>query len=162
MENPSGQLFKQAFLELFTEAYAGPADHSSTWFTNNEPDAALFGTLRHLSAEEASTPPAPGVSTVAAHTEHLRWSLALANAYVRGEMPQADWEESWAVQSVDPQVWDRLRAELRQEYETLRRAIEAREDWSHPQLVTGALAQVPHAAYHLGAIRQLARLVKRA
>ena len=161
MEALPATTFVGAMCELFTEAYEGRRDHPYTWFTDNEPDAALFGTLRGLSAEEASTPPAPGSSTVAAHTEHLRWSLALANAYIRGEKPQPDWEESWSVATVDTAAWDRLRAELRAEYDVLRGAIKAQEDWSQPQYLIGTLALIPHAAYHLGAIRQLLPLVKR-
>jgi hypothetical protein len=145
--------FKEALLELFSEAYTGP-NHAYTWFIDNAPGSGLFGTLDALSAEEASRA-GPSGATIAAHVEHLRWSLALANAFTRGEEPKADWKASWTVRTVDAKAWERLRSELRQEYETLHAALERQEDFSDPQMLRGILALVPHAAYHLGAIRQL-------
>jgi hypothetical protein len=144
--------FKASLLELFREAYEGKTK-SYTWFIDDE---GLFQTLETLSAEDASSE-GPSGSTIAAHAEHLRWSLALANAFARGEQPETKWSESWTVKTVAADGWDKLRENLRREYETLRAALERREDFSDPQLLTGVLALVPHAAYHLGAIRQMAR-----
>lgn len=141
-------------LELFSEAYDGPSKPYS-WFTESRPGSGLFGTVAGLSATEASTPVRPGGTTIAAHLEHLRWSLALANAYVRGEEPKPNWKESWLVHEVDQAAWDRLQADLRQEYDTLTRGIAAATDWFDPMFLTGTMALVPHAAYHLGAIRQM-------
>jgi hypothetical protein len=137
--------FKESVLELFLEAYLGKTK-AYTWFT---------GTLDGVSAEAASR--SLGGASVAAHAEHLRWSLALANAFARGEEPQADWSESWSVDRVDTEAWERLRAELRREFETLSAALEtlALDTLDAPTL-TGILALAPHAAYHLGAVRQMA------
>lgn len=151
--------FREVLLELFSEAYTGP-NHAYTWFTDNAPGSSLFGTLESLSAKEASQPGSSG-ATIAAHAAHLRWSLALANAYARGEAPQADWKESWTVRQVDADAWERLKNDLRREYETLYAALERQEDFSDQQLLTGIMALVPHAAYHLGAIRQLRLAVSR-
>lgn len=98
----------------------------------------------------------PSGTTVAAHTQHLRWSLAHANAFARGETPTGSWPESWSLREVDAGAWDELRAALRREYDTLLGAIKQQEDFSDPQTLTGIMALVPHAAYHLGAIRQMA------
>lgn len=144
--------------ELFSEAYTGP-NHAYTWFIGNEPGSGLLGTLDGVFAEEASTPPVVGGTTVAAHTEHLRWALALANAYTRGENPQMNWAESWSVQTVDADAWDKLRADLRSEYEALHRAIQTQQEISDEQMLTAMLAFTPHAAYHLGAIRQMVNVV---
>ena len=144
--------FKGALLELFSEAYSGP-NHAHTWFIGNEADSRLLGTLAGLSAEAASRG-GPSGATVAAHTEHLRWSLAMANAFARGEVPTAQWSESWTVRTVAAGAWTKLRADLQLEYDTLLAAMKQQEDFSDPQLLTGMLALVPHAAYHLGAIRQ--------
>lgn len=149
---------------LFTEAYEGPQDGSFPWFTDVETGAGVLGTLGSISATEASTSPggsgASG-STVAAHAEHLRWSLALSNALVRGEQPEADWEESWAVRTVDEQEWGHLRDVLRAEYETLLRDMRTRSDLP-AEMVTPGIAIVAHAGYHLGAIKQILRSLKRA
>ena len=139
--------------ELFSEAYTGP-NHAYTWFISSEPGSGILGTLEHVGAEEASRPQPRG-SSIAAHAEHLRWSLATANAFTRGETPQLNWSESWSVQVVDANAWNKLRAELKSEYEALHRAIQSHPELSDEQLLTAMLAFTPHAAYHLGAIRQM-------
>ena len=143
--------------ELFSEAYTGP-NHAYTWFISSEPDSGILGTLQSVGAEDASRRQ-PSGSTIAAHTEHLRWSLALANAYTRGETPALNWAESWTVQTVDADAWDKLRADLKREYEALYQAIQNQQDVSDEQMLTVMLAFTPHAAYHLGAIRQLTHAV---
>lgn len=142
-------------LDLFAEAYKGPSGPHS-WFLDNRPDVGLFATLAGLTAEIASRPVGTSGLTIAAHAEHLRWSLALANAIVRGEMPQFKWQESWSVRVVDAAAWEKLQSDLRQDYETLHQRIGASVDMFKPEWLQGVMALVPHAAYHLGAIRQMA------
>ena len=147
--------------ELFSEAYDGPS-HAYTWFVDNAAGSGVLGTLETVSAEEASTPIRENGTTVAAHAEHLRWSLALANTYARGETPQMNWAESWSVQTVNADAWNKLRANLKSEYEALHRAIQTQQEISDEQMLTAMLAFTPHTAYHLGAIRQLLPVVRRA
>ncbi len=146
----------QSIVDLFTEAYAGPPDPSSTWFIDNEPDSGILGLIAGVSASEASWSTSangqPG-TTIAAHVEHLRWSLANANAQIRGERG-GKWKESWSVLGLDEAGWDRLRQALRAEYEELLSQIQQQKDLEGAYL-TGVLALIPHAAYHLGNIRQL-------
>ena len=152
-----------AIAALFEEAYAGSKDASSTWFTDNQPDAGVLGTLASLSAAEASVSlDGSGMagSTIAAHVEHLRWSLALTNALIRGEQPTASWEESWRVITVDAEGWSRLRDALSAEYRTLLQDMRQRSDLP-AELVTPGISIVAHGAYHLGAIRQMVRQLKR-
>ena len=139
--------------ELFAEAYTGP-NHAHTWFIDNRPGSGLLGTLEQVSAEDASKAQ-PSGSSIAAHTEHLRWSLAVANAFTRGETPALNWSESWSVKTVNTAAWDKLRTELKNEYEALYRAIQRQQAVADEQLLTAMLAFTPHAAYHLGAIRQM-------
>ncbi len=146
----------QSIVDLLTEAYAGPPNPSSTWFIDNEPDSGILGLLAGVSASEASwstsSKEQPG-TTIAAHVEHLRWSLANTNAEIRGE-PGGQWKESWKVLGADEASWDRLRQELRAEYESLLGQLQQQKKLSGEYL-TAALALLPHAAYHLGNIRQL-------
>lgn len=95
------EVFKESLLELLSEAYTGP-NHAHTWFIGNEAGSGLFGTLEKLSAKAASKEQ-PSGTTVADHTEHLRWSLAHANAFARGETPPGSWPASWTAQEVDSQ-----------------------------------------------------------
>ena len=145
----------QAIITLFSEAYAGPANPSSTWFIDNEPDSGILGLIARVSAEEASWSTnrnQPG-TTIAAHVEHLRWSLASANGALQGKPYQGNWSESWNTLDADEQKWDRLRSDLRSEFELLLENLRKQNDLAGNYL-TGVMALIPHAAYHLGTIRQ--------
>lgn len=148
--------------DLLTEAYAGPPDPRATWFVDNAPDAGIFGILAGITAQEASTPVdsrGNAGSTIAAHAEHLRWSLANANATFRGEPWNPDWSESWRTIRTSPSEWDWLRDDLRRQFENLRDAIQAQEELSG-EVLNGVIALIPHAAYHLGTIRQMLERVR--
>lgn len=142
---------------LLTEAYTGPPDPSSTWFIDNEPDSGVLGIIASVTAVEASTSvdgSGESGTTIAANVEHLRWSLAMMNAAIRGEPFEGKWKESWLLLAVDDARWDALRDELRAEFEILRQGLQAQTDLPE-QYLTGTLALLPHAAYHLGTIRQM-------
>jgi hypothetical protein len=146
---------------LLTEAYAGPPDPSSTWFIDNEPDSGIFGILANVTASEASTSvdgSGESGTTIASHVEHLRWSLAMMNAAIRGE-PLGDWKESWLLLAADDARWEGLLGELRLEFETVRQALQSQVDLPEEYLI-GVLALLPHAAYHLGNIRQMMERVR--
>lgn len=142
--------------ELVAEAYEGPQPHGS-WFTSNAADAGLFATLAGLTADAASRPGRPGGPSIAAHVEHLRWSLANVNATIRGEAWNPDWSASWSVATVDEAAWGTLRADVARAFAELRAALEGDPDLSDPMMLRGVLALAPHAAYHLGAIRVQAK-----
>jgi hypothetical protein len=151
----------QSVVDLLTEAYAGPPDPSSTWFIDNEPDSGVLGLLAGVSAEDASTSVHGGGeagSTIASHAEHLRWSLANMNAAIRGES-FGDWKESWQTLRADRAEWERLRGALRAEFETLQEALLGQPEVPEEYL-TGLFALLPHAAYHLGTIRQMIERVR--
>jgi hypothetical protein len=154
----------QALCDLLTEAYDGPPDPSITWFVDNEPDSGILGAIRNISAAEASRPVdgsgVPG-STIAANVEHLRWSLANANGAMRGEPYQFNWSESWNTLEADKTKWNALRKDLRREYLTLRDAVRAAPDLQD-EFLLGVLALIPHAAFHLGLLRQMIERVRQA
>ena len=50
-------------------------------------------------------------------------------------------------------AWERLRSDLKKEFELLRENLQKQNDLSGDYL-TGVMALIPHAAYHLGTIRQ--------
>ena len=146
----------QSIATLFSEAYAGPADPKSTWFIDNEPDSGILGIIAGVPASEASWSSKknnPG-TTIASHVEHLRWSLAHANGVLMGKPYPANWAESWNTLAADETNWGRLKNELRAEFETLLENLRKQEDLPGDYL-TGVMALIPHAAYHLGTLRQL-------
>ena len=146
----------RSIITLFSEAYAGPPDPSSTWFIDNVPDSGILGIIASLSAEEASwssNDQKPGTS-IAAHVEHLRWSLVNANGALQGKPYQANWKESWNTINASEIEWARLKKELKTEFEALRENLQQQTELPGPYLI-GVMALIPHAAYHLGTIRQL-------
>jgi hypothetical protein len=145
-------------LDLLEEAFEGPRDPRSTWFVSNAPDSGIFGTLAALSPQDASRAPGPGRRSAAAHTSHLAFSLRVSAAVVRGDHPTVNWAESWAVSSVDERGWSGLRSSLRADYDAVRAELAERTEWDGKAL-TAAMAMIAHAAYHLGALRQIAQPV---
>jgi hypothetical protein len=155
----------QSIVTLLSEAYAGPPNPSETWFVDNEPDSGILGLIDSISAAEAShsvDDSGQSGSTIAANVEHLRWSLANANGALRGEPYQQNWGESWKlIGADDTSHWDRLRQSLRAEFESLREAISRQEDLQDEYL-NGVIALIPHAAFHLGIMRQMIERVRAA
>ncbi|NLG69700.1 MAG: DinB family protein [Firmicutes bacterium] len=142
------------------EALPGPPG-DATWFVDSGPQAGLLRLLDGISPEAASTPPRPGRANLAAHADHVRYGLELANRALRGEhdaFATADWRRSWTIRSVDAEAWARIKAGLRREYEAVREVLASSDGWRAVDMaLTGVLAQIAHVAYHRGAIRQIAR-----
>jgi hypothetical protein len=159
MSELKADLVTECIQTLLREIYNGPANPSETWVAENVPDSGIIGTIARLTAKEASHEPIPGRSSVAGHVNHLCFSLDLLNRWAQGENPflEARWEESWRVQSVTESEWIQLQARLRNVVHNWIEAVAAPREWDRIEL-TGAMASAAHAAYHLGALRQLAAL----
>lgn len=149
----------QPFLAILREVYVG-AEGQHTFVIDNAPDNGILSAIKTVTAKEASAASHDGGSTIAAHTGHLKWSLDYAMEFFRGNQPQWDWNDSWKRIVVNEQEWKELQGELANAYERIAAAIKNVKDWSHPAFVQGVLALLPHAAYHLGAIKQLMLVVK--
>ena len=147
-------------IEFLSEAYDGPS-HPYTWFINNDPESGILGTIKKLKAEEASTSIIENGTTIAAHIEHLRWSLNKANSLLNGENPIMNWSESWQVRRVDSEDWILLIEQLRREYNRLIQSLSSGVSIASGEPLNEVLALIPHVAYHLGAIRQMVLIVKR-
>ncbi|WEK17688.1 MAG: hypothetical protein P0Y49_12865 [Candidatus Pedobacter colombiensis] len=142
------------FLELFREIYIG-SEFEQTWIIDGTPGYGFTTTIKQITAKMASTPMVEGGSTIAGHTEHLRWSLEFAMTFYKGQQPSGSWEESWRIRKVNNKEWEELQLALLIAYQNLVNAIREVNDWSNPSLLKGTLALLPHAAYHLGAVKQL-------
>ena len=79
-------------------------------------------------------------------------------ATIRGE-PLGEWKESWRLLYTVEADWERLRGSLRAAFETLREALKSQTHLSEEYL-TGLLALLPRAAYHLGVMRQMIERVR--
>lgn len=159
MNDTQSEVFTDSVRLLLMEAFEG-AHEQRPWFSDSAPEAGLFATLAALSPETASRPVTAGGTTIAAHAEHLRWSLALTNALARGETPDDEWAESWSLRTVNSNTWRQLQTDLRSEYQTLISALPPTPDLTNPIFVTSGVALVAHAAYHLSAIRQMALVLR--
>ncbi len=163
MQNADMKMVVQSLLVLMDETYVGPVDPRGTWIISNEPDSGLLKTLEKVTASDASKSFGfPGASTIAAHTNHLRFTLELANRAYRGENPYADanWSNSWSVQTVEESEWLEMVAELRRQYQLFRKSVEEGIPWHDADTRTGTMGQVAHGAYHLGAIRKIIQMIR--
>lgn len=148
--------FRSSVLEIFTEAFEGVKPGAEgTWFVEGR--QCLLATFTEVTAEQASLRP-NGSSSIAAHLNHARYYLWSANAFGRGEEPKLDWESSWSVQTVDDGAWSQLRSDLVNEYQQVCEYMRS-GPIDKPDIVTGIIANVAHAAFHLGAVRQLMKMV---
>ena len=142
----------QTLTTLFTEVFEGLAPGASgTWVV--ERGEALEETLASLTASQASQRIGQA-SSIAAHTLHTIHYLQMSNAQARREAFTPDWDGSWARQTVTDPEWKGIQEDLKQQKAMLLELM------CQPGLpngaVLGAIANIAHAAFHLGAIRQLA------
>ena len=146
---------RDAMMTLMREVLDGSADRAA--YVLNRGDRGLLASLDALSAEQASAQP-DGRASVAAHTDHLRYGLSLLNRWAAGEDPwhDANYAASWTRLHVTDEEWRTLRQALAKESRAWMTAASARSDWETAG-ITETFASVVHLAYHLGAIRQIAR-----
>ncbi|MET0461737.1 MAG: DinB family protein [Chitinophagaceae bacterium] len=151
----------QPFLALMREIYIG-SEGKDTFVIDRDPGLGIISAVKTVSADDASTPSHDGGTTIAAHTGHLKWSLDYALEFYKGKIPEGwNWDDSWTRFNVNDEEWEELQRELAASYERLITTINNVNDWSNPMLLKGTLALLPHASYHLGAIKQLMLTIKK-
>lgn len=146
-------VLSRLFSELTDGAPAGGQN-----FMLNSGDAGMLASLDHLSAAEASRSVHEG-ATIAAHAQHVRYGLTLMNAWAeQGGNPFADatWDEAWKVGAVDDAQWGEIRAGLREETRRWLAALGTPRE-VHRIEYAGMISSIAHVAYHLGAMRQIAK-----
>jgi len=144
---------------LFSELLDGPRGGC---YMLNRGDRGLLRSLDALSAAAASTVPAGGGASIAAHVDHVLYGIHLYNRWVAGEKnpwADADWTASWQRGSVNDREWAALREQLRVEAEKWKVSIADTGDLEGMAL-NGVIASVAHLAYHVGAIRQIDRSLR--
>lgn len=146
--------FTNSFFQLLKETFEGPPPGQASAYLDQR--AGLFQTLDELTAEAASASLRPDSSTIAAHCEHARFYIVALYEYMRGAKDKIDWSQSWLVRTVTPAEWDALKAGLRSAHTTLAEHLRTVECWTDEEVGDG-MAIIVHTAYHLGAIRQIAR-----
>jgi hypothetical protein len=132
------------------EAFDGPASQEVVYFADK--NAGLDPSIEGLSAAEASRP--VGADSVAGQVGHVAFCLRALAGYIRRNLSQVDWSQSWATNTVDAAGWDRLRADLRAARADAREAIE-KHAADAPEAAMFAVGAVTHTVYHLGALRKM-------
>ena len=122
---------------------------------------SLCETIDSLSAEQASSIPTGGTTTIAGHVAHILFYLDVMNDYINGRNPQKiDWKQSWLVNTVTDAEWAELRLKVRNQYGSWVAQCDRFPDWNDERRFGGAVALIVHTAYHIGAIRQMMLTVK--
>jgi hypothetical protein len=145
---------------LFSELVEG-ANNPGGAFALNSGDVGLLRSLDKLSAEDASDS-VHGGATIAAHARHVQYGLSLMNRWAReGGDPFSDarWDEAWKTSKVNDAEWRAIRDTLRNDAQTWLRVLDTPRDVSGVEL-SGMIASIVHLAYHLGAMRQIARTAR--
>ena len=121
-------------------------------------DTGWLQTLAAIDAEHASRPIAPGGTSIAAQTAHTAYYVELIEAGMRGAEPVSDWPGSFQPAVVDDAAWQALRERLHDGLARFRALVTS--DWAWDERTLGdALGVLAHTAYHLGAVRQMVRVV---
>ena len=158
MANDTGHISKQQFTAavayLLRESFEGSPEGQPSAYLDR--GIGFFTTLDGLTASHASAEFTG--TTIAAQTEHAKFYLDRLCEFINGRTERVNWEDSWLIETVNDAEWDALRATVRNSYESLLRCLASVEDWTEDR--TGmAIGMVAHTAYHLGAIRQIAKSV---
>jgi hypothetical protein len=146
-----------ALTKLFSELVDGTNARGGAFILNTG-DIGLLRSLDKLSAGDASRSVNDG-ATIAAHAQHLRYGLSLMNRWAsEGGNPFADatWDEAWKTSGVDAGQWDAIRRGLRDETHRWLEALGSPRKTTVDEL-SGMIGTIAHLAYHLGAIRQIAK-----
>jgi hypothetical protein len=144
---------------VFSELVDGT--HPKGGFVLNRGDAGLLRSLDTLTAEEASQA-ANGGATIAAHAQHVRYGLSLMNRWAaEGGDPFTDatWDAAWRISKVSASEWQEIRDGLRDETHRWLKVLKTSREVTKMEL-TGLVGSVAHLAYHLGAIRQIAKTAR--
>src|SRR5688572_12294372 len=149
------QQFAAAVAYLLRETFEGSPEGQPSAYLDR--GTGFFSTLGGLSAADVSKE-FQG-TTIAAQTEHAKFYLDRLCEFINGRTERVNWEDSWLIETVNDTEWDALRTTVKASYENTLRCLASVEDWSEDQ--TGmAIGMVAHTAYHLGAIRQIAKAVQ--
>ena len=154
MSNP----VKDACVEIFRECFEGVAPGASgTWFVQS--NEAIFNALDSLTPAMASLRVQYQSATIGAHAYHLCYYLQLFNAHCRGDEVKSDWPGRWKIQEFDAKSWKALAEKTKQEFDDAIIWYKTSTDFIGSDDATYSIANIAHAAFHLGAIRALIPLV---
>jgi hypothetical protein len=148
----STQQFIEGVAYLLRETFEGSPEGQMSAFLDR--GIGVFSTLEKLSAEEASRKISS--MTVAAQTEHAKFYLDRLCEFLKGRTDRVNWDDSWLIETVNENEWSGLQQSARASYENTMQTLRSLEELNEMQIGM-AMSLVAHTAYHLGAIRQIAK-----
>lgn len=153
---------KKACLEIFRESFEGVAlGKSGTWYVQGK--EGIFDAIETATPEQASVLLPGARATIGAHANHLCYYLHLFNASCRGEREEGDWEGSWRVQNFDATTWadviNRTHHEFDEAFDWYQAQADQADDIDDKDMAAYTIANIAHAAFHLGAIRAMLPIV---
>ena len=149
----SGIRFVESVAYLLRETFEGSPEGMPSAYLDR--GVGMFSTVGELSAAAASAQ--FHGTTIAAQTEHAKFYLDRLCEYINGRTEPVNWDDSWLIETVNDAEWDALRASVRNSYDSTLRCLAESRGWSQMQLGM-ALGLIAHSAYHLGAVRQIAKV----
>jgi hypothetical protein len=160
MAETASQIETRVFIEgvayLLRETFEGSPEGQPSAYLDR--GIGFLSTIDDVSAEAASID--FDGTTIAAQTEHAKFYLDRLCEFINGRTEAVNWDDSWLIEDVDTDEWAALRSSVRRAYENCIQCLAASRDWNQMQ-VGMAIGLVAHTAYHLGAIRQIAKSVKK-
>jgi len=160
MAEAASQIDSKLFLEgvayLLRETFEGSPEGQPSAYLDR--GIGLFSTVEELTAEQASIE-FEG-TTIAGQTEHAKFYLDRLCEFINGRTEAVNWDDSWLIEDVDEQEWTALQSSVRRSYEACIHCLASPREWDQAQ-VGMAIGLVAHTAYHLGAIRQIAKLTNK-
>ena len=159
MENVKSPIETKHFVEsvayLLRETFEGSPDGQASAYLDR--GVGIFNTLDGLTADSVSQD--VNGTTIAAQTEHAKFYLDRLCEFMNGRTDRVNWEDSWLIENVNGAEWDALRQSVKKSYENTLICFASIDEWNEDQ-VAMAVGMIAHTAYHLGAIRQLAKSVR--
>lgn len=144
--------FLKSIAYLLRETFEGSPEGAGSAYLDR--GVGFFPTLDKLSAEQVSRK--QGATTVAAQTEHAKFYLDRLCEFIGGRTEKVNWEQSWLIEDVNDEEWNALRDGVKKSYENALRCFAENQNWSEDNIGM-AMGMLAHTAYHLGAIRQIAK-----
>ncbi len=148
------QQFTGGIAYLLRETFEGSPEGIPSAYLDR--GVGVFITLSGVSAEVASKD--FGGTTIVAQAAHAKFYLDRLCEYINGRTEPVNWEDSWLIETVNDEEWAALQTSIRKAYENTLKCLAEERPWSEMQVGMG-IGLVAHTAYHLGAIRQIAKTV---
>lgn len=143
--------FLKDVLLIFGETFEGSPEDGSAYLDRG---TGVFSTVEALSAAQVSEK--YDSTSIVAHVEHLKFYLDRLVEFINGRVEPVNWDQSWLIETVDEAEWVLLKEGLRKSYDGALKCFAEVEEWDQNN-IGDAIAMIAHSAYHLGAIRQMAK-----